>query len=192
MKCAVFAGDEGVYEVLRKAAEAPERPSIAVFNAREGTASPAKPEDLCRVGTVARILDMSAELFRREWRVEMQGVFRVRAIDFSDKDSILRVRCVSLRDQDPDKNASTLYSLTDAIRGVIEYKRDVDPAWPNVEQALEAISKIEHVGDYPGAVVDLLEHLSVEERQAVLETNCLSERLALTLEDLYKGLNWAE
>ena len=57
------------------------------------------------------------------------------------------------------------------------------------EEALKALSQIENVGDYPGAVIDLLDHLSVEERQAILETDCLSHRLAVTLEELYKGLN---
>lgn len=190
MRCSVFAGGEGVYEVLRKAAESPDRPLIAVFSARRGTEPPPRPEDLCRVGTVARIVDVDGELFSDEWMVEMHGAFRVRAIDFSNKLSVLRVRCVSLRNQ--DENAAMLYSLADAIRGVIGLKQDLDPAWRGADQVRKAISQIENIGDYPGAVIDLLDHLSVEARQTILETDCLSERLAVTLEELYKGLSCAE
>jgi ATP-dependent Lon protease len=186
MRCPVLLQGERACAALRVALEGTPGRAVAVFTAQPGARLDAEPEQLFGVGTIARV----SEAFRRpccgRWSAVFQGLARVRAIAYVRVEPFREVRWELLEDAGEDP--SLVRGRASAIG---EVARDLNRLFPRCEHTQRAVAQVRDAGapdELPGAVIDLLGHLPIEERQRLLETEPLSARLEATLELLRRRL----
>ena len=159
-----------------------ERPVIGILTQREARTEDPDDSDLYTVGCAARILKV-IKLAKDNFSVILQGVSRVRMLEYSQHDPFIVSRVQPVPDLlKPDVELDALVlNLKDIAKRVVKLM----PELPK-----EAAALVDSVSE-PGQLADLITSnldLSVEEKQEVLETFDLKERLRKVLAFLSRQL----
>lgn len=133
------------------------------------------PEDIYRMGTVARVRQM-LKLPNGTIRVLVEGLHRARLLEFQETDSYYRVRVSEILPEDVDDiNVEALMrSVLDHFEQYLRLSKKVSP------ETLSAVSDI----DEPGRLADVIAShlpLKIEDKQRILETIDVRERLETLL-----------
>jgi len=159
-----------------------ERPVIGILTQREARTEEPGDADLYEVGCAARILKV-IKLAKDNFSVILQGVSRVRIMEFSQRDPFMIANVKPMPDLTrPDVELDALVlNLKDMAKRVVKLM----PELPK-----EAAALVDSVTE-PGQLADLTTSnldLSVEEKQEVLETIDLKARLRKVLAFLSRQL----
>ncbi|MCK5798149.1 MAG: endopeptidase La [Deltaproteobacteria bacterium] len=159
-----------------------ERPVIGILTQREARTEDPDDSDLYTVGCAARILKV-IKLAKDNFSVILQGVSRFRMVEYSQHDPFIVSRVQPVPDLlKPDVELDALVlNLKDIAKRVVKLM----PELPK-----EAAALVDSVSE-PGQLADLITSnldLSVEEKQEVLETFDLKERLRKVLAFLSRQL----
>ncbi|MFH1132632.1 MAG: LON peptidase substrate-binding domain-containing protein, partial [Pseudomonadota bacterium] len=159
-----------------------ERPIIGIITQRDARTEDPTDTDLFSVGCAARILKV-IKLAKDNFSVILQGVSRVRIKGFAQKDPFLVAEVQALPDLGrPDVELDALVlNLKDIAKRVVKLM----PELPK-----EAAALVDSVNE-PGQLADLLTSnldISVEEKQEVLETIEVKDRLHKVLAFLSRQL----
>ncbi|OYD08291.1 endopeptidase La [Paludifilum halophilum] len=133
------------------------------------------PDDIYRMGTVARVRQM-LKLPNGTIRVLVEGLHRARLLEFQDEDSYYKVRVSELlQDEVDDINVEALMrSVLDHFEQYLRLSKKVSP------ETLSAVADI----DEPGRLADVIAShlpLKIEDKQKILETVDIKERLETLL-----------
>jgi len=159
-----------------------ERPVIAIVAQREARIEDPADTDLYGVGCAARILKV-IKLAKDNFSVILQGVGRVTLLEYTQRDPFIVARVQSVPEtagQDVEVEALVL-KLRDVAKKVIKLM----PELPK-----EAAAVVDSVAE-PGQLADMITanlDLSVEEKQEVLESLDLKQRLRRVLGFLSRQL----
>lgn len=159
-----------------------ERPVIGILTQRDARTEDPADGDLFSVGCAARILKV-IKLAKDNFSVILQGISRVRIVDFSQRDPFIMARIQAMPDiSKPDVELDALVlNLKDISKRVVKLM----PELPK-----EASALLDSVTE-PGQLADLLTSnldISVEEKQEVLETFDIKSRLRKVLTYLSRQL----
>jgi len=159
-----------------------ERPVIGILTQREARTEDPSDADLYTVGCAARILKV-IKLAKDNFSVILQGVSRVRILDYSQRDPFIVSRVQAVPDlSKPDVELDALVlNLKDIAKRVVKLM----PELPK-----EASALLDSVSE-PGQLADLITSnldISVEEKQEVLEKFDLKARLRKVLAFLSRQL----
>jgi ATP-dependent Lon protease len=159
-----------------------ERPVIGILTQRDARTEDPGDSDLYTVGCAARILKV-IKLAKDNFSVILQGVSRVRLLEYSQRDPFIISRVQPVPDLErPDVELDALVlNLKDIAKRVVKLM----PELPK-----EAAALVDSVAE-PGQLADLITSnldLSVEEKQEVLETFDLKTRLRKVLAFLSRQL----
>jgi ATP-dependent Lon protease len=159
-----------------------ERPVIGILTQRDARTEDPTDGDLYGVGCAARILKV-IKLAKDNFSVILQGVARVRILDYSQRDPFIVSRVQAMPDlAKPDVELDALVlNLKDIAKRVVKLM----PELPK-----EASALLDSVSE-PGQLADLITSnldISVEEKQEVLETFDLKARLRKVLAFLSRQL----
>ena len=159
-----------------------ERPVIGILTQREARTEDPSDADLYTVGCAARILKV-IKLAKDNFSVILQGVSRVRILDYSQRDPFIVSRVQAVPDlSKPDVELDALVlNLKDIAKRVVKLM----PELPK-----EASALLDSVSE-PGQLADLITSnldISVEEKQEVLEKFELKARLRKVLAFLSRQL----
>jgi ATP-dependent Lon protease len=159
-----------------------ERPVIGILTQRDARTEDPGDTDLYTVGCAARILKV-IKLAKDNFSVILQGVSRVRILEYSQRDPFIVSRVQAMPDlskTDVELDALVL-NLKDIAKRVVKLM----PELPK-----EAAALLDSVSE-PGQLADLITSnldISVEEKQEVLETFDLKARLRKVLAFLSRQL----
>ena len=159
-----------------------ERPVIGILTQRDARTEDPGEGDMYAVGCAARILKV-IKLAKDNFSVILQGVSRVRILDYQSTDPFITSRVTALPDPtvaDVELDALVL-NLKDIAKRVIKLM----PELPK-----EAGALVDSVTE-PGQLADLITsnlELQVEEKQDVLETFDLKARIRKVLQFLSRQL----
>ncbi|MGZ3442314.1 MAG: LON peptidase substrate-binding domain-containing protein [Polyangia bacterium] len=140
------------------------------------------PFAACSIGTVARILSFGRQPCCQRWVADLEGQARVRVDDWLGPEPFREARCTRLVNSVTDPS---LHGLASAIHAEARRLHDLFPDCVHARRAVERLTKRGGPGHLPGAIGDLLLHLSVPERQRLLELEPLGARLEATLASLH-------
>ncbi|MBW2733482.1 MAG: endopeptidase La [Deltaproteobacteria bacterium] len=159
-----------------------ERPVIGILTQRDARTESPQDTDLYTVGCAARILKV-IKLAKDNFSVILQGVSRIRMLEYTQRDPYIISKVQPLPDlSKPDVELDALVvNLKDIAKRVVKLM----PELPK-----EAAALVDSVAD-PGQLADLTTSnldLSVEEKQEILETFDLKERLRKVLAFLSRQL----
>ena len=159
-----------------------ERPVIGILTQRDARTEDPNDGDLYTVGCAARILKV-IKLAKDNFSVILQGVSRVRTIDYPQRDPFIVARVQAMPDlAKPDVELDALVlNLKDIAKRVVKLM----PELPK-----EASALLDSVSE-PGQLADLITSnldIAVEEKQEVLETFDLKARLRKVLAFLSRQL----
>ena len=159
-----------------------ERPVIGILTQREARTEDPGDGDMYTVGCAARILKV-IKLAKDNFSVILQGVSRVRIIEYTQRDPFIISRVQAVPDMTkPDVELDALVlNLKDIAKRVVKLM----PELPK-----EASALLDSVTE-PGQLADLITSnldISVEEKQEVLETFDLKARLRKVLAFLSRQL----
>jgi ATP-dependent Lon protease len=159
-----------------------ERPVIGILTQREARTEDPGDADLYTVGCAARILKV-IKLAKDNFSVILQGVSRVRILEYTQRDPFIISRVNAVPDlSKPDVELDALVlNLKDIAKRVVKLM----PELPK-----EASALLDSVSE-PGQLADLITSnldISVEEKQEVLETFDLKARLRKVLAFLSRQL----
>ncbi|MCC6746305.1 MAG: endopeptidase La [Deltaproteobacteria bacterium] len=159
-----------------------ERPVIGILTQRDARTEDPTDADLYTVGCAARILKV-IKLAKDNFSVILQGVSRVRIVDYSQRDPFIVARVQPAPDlSKPDVELDALVlNLKDIAKRVVKLM----PELPK-----EAAALVDSVSE-PGQLSDLITSnldISVEEKQEILETFDLKARLRKVLAFLSRQL----
>ncbi|MSP16806.1 MAG: endopeptidase La [Myxococcales bacterium] len=167
---------------LIEEAIARERPVIGILTQKDARTEDPTDADLYSVGCAARILKV-IKLAKDNFSVILQGVARIQVSGFSQHDPFIIANAKTLSDatgSDTELDALVM-NLKDIAKRVIKLM----PELPK-----EAGSLVDNVSE-PGPLADLITshlELQVEEKQDVLETIDLKERIRKVLQFLSRQL----
>jgi ATP-dependent Lon protease len=145
-----------------------------------------RPEDLFEVGCAAYILKM-LKMPNNGIRLLIQGTSRIRLKEFTQHDPYLRAKVFPLDDQ-REKSTET-QALMVGVKGIFQKLVEMAPNLP-ADLAIMAVN----IED-PGVLADLIAstlNLAVEEKQAILETLDVKDRLEKVNISLTKELSVLE
>lgn len=134
------------------------------------------------IGTVARVLNFGRQSCCQRWVADLEGQARVRVDCWLREEPFREARCTRLVNSVTDP---ALHGLVSAIHAEARRLHDLFPDCIHARRAVERLTKRGGPGHLPGAVGDLLLHLSAPERQGLLELEQLSARLEATLASLH-------
>ena len=159
-----------------------ERPVIGILTQRDARTEDPSDADLYTVGCAARILKV-IKLAKDNFSVILQGISRVRILDYTMRDPFINSRVQAVPDlTKPDVELDALVlNLKDIAKRVVKLM----PELPK-----EASALLDSVTE-PGQLADLITanlDISVEEKQEVLETFDLKARLRKVLAFLSRQL----
>ncbi|MCA9668838.1 MAG: endopeptidase La [Myxococcales bacterium] len=159
-----------------------ERPVIGILTQRDARTEDPGDTDLYTVGCAARILKV-IKLAKDNFSVILQGVSRVRILDYSQRDPFIVSRVQPVPDlTKPDVELDALVlNLKDIAKRVVKLM----PELPK-----EAAALVDSVSE-PGQLADLITSnldIPVEEKQEILETFDLKARLRKVLAFLSRQL----
>lgn len=159
-----------------------ERPVIGIITQRDGRAEDPNDGDLYTVGCAARILKV-IKLAKDNFSVILQGVSRVRVLEYTQQDPFMVSRVHALPDLlRPDVELDALVlNLKDMAKRVVKLMHELPK---------EAAALVDNVSE-PGQLADLITanlDISLEEKQEVLEQIELKERLRKVLSFLSRQL----
>ncbi len=155
-----------------------ERPVIGIVTQRDARTEDPAPTDLYTVGCAARILKV-IKLAKDNFSVILQGVSRVRILEFGSQDSFLTAKVQAL--PDPPNADVELDALVMNLKDVAKRVIKLMPELPK-----EATALVDSVTE-PGQLADLITSnldVQVDEKQDVLETFDLKARLRKVLQFL--------
>lgn len=176
MRCVVHLGNARAFSAIEAALRRPGG-QVAVL-----ACSAEPPFDACSIGTVARILNFGRQSCCQRWVADLEGQARVRVDSWLPEKPFREARCTRLVNSVTDPS---LHELVSAIHAEARRLRDLFPACVHARRAVERLTKRGGPGHLPGAVGDLLLHLSMAERQRLLELEPLGARLEATLASLH-------
>jgi ATP-dependent Lon protease len=157
---------------------------IGLLSLRDASIEEPGPDDLYEVGTVARIVQKFS--FPDETiRVVVEGVARFRVTGWESTDPFLSARIEPVEDQRTERT-SEVEALVRSLLGTFQQMVQLAPYIP--DQLLGAainISSPESLADFLAGAVNI----GVEERQKVLETADVPERLRLVARLLNQELD---
>jgi ATP-dependent Lon protease len=159
-----------------------ERPVIGILTQREARTEDPTDSDLYTVGSAARILKV-IKLAKDNFSVILQGVSRVRILEYTQRDPFIMSRVQAVPDvTKPDVELDALVlNLKDIAKRVVKLM----PELPK-----EASALLDSVTE-PGQLADLITSnldISVDEKQEILETFDLKARLRKVLAFLSRQL----
>jgi len=159
-----------------------ERPVIGILTQRDARTEDPGEADLYQVGCAARILKV-IKLAKDNFSVILQGVARIRIVEFTTLDPFIQARVQPVVDRaSPDVELDALVmNLKDIGKRVIKLM----PELPK-----EASALVDTVSD-PGQLADLLTSnfdIQIEEKQDILETFDLKARVRKVLQFLTRQL----
>jgi ATP-dependent Lon protease len=159
-----------------------EKPTIGIVSQRKAETEDPVWDDLYEVGTAARILKV-IKLGHNNYSVVLQGIGRIRVLKPVSSDPYLLAEVERVVESAPvDVEAEALaQNLKETARKVIQFM-------PNLPR--EASSILDTVNE-PGPLADLVASnltVSTEEKQKVLESFALNDRLRLCLHLLSRQL----
>lgn len=159
-----------------------ERPVIAIVTQRDARTENPTEDDLYGVGCAARILKV-IKLARDNFSVILQGISRVRLVDFPEQEPFIVAHVQLLQDQGTgDSEVDALVAnLKDVAKRVIKLM----PELPKEAAALvESVSEAGQLADMVTSNLDV----TVEEKQEVLDTIGVNARLRKVLSFLTRQL----
>ena len=183
MRCAILLATDRARAALQASVAHKHPSTVAVFATRESAALDPEPADLYEVGAAARVMRLSRRRCCGRWVAELEGLGRVRSLDYVRADPFREAQCEPV--PDPSEDPSLLVALAAAIRNAAIQVHESLPHCQHVRRALASAEGARGPEDFPGAVYDLLLHLGVSERQRLLEMEPLSVRLEATLREIY-------
>jgi ATP-dependent Lon protease len=159
-----------------------ERPVIGILTQKDARTEDPTDNDLYRVGCAARILKV-IKLAKDNFSVILQGVARVRILEYTQRDPFIVSRVQAVPDlTKPDVELDALVlNLKDIAKRVVKLM----PELPK-----EASALLDSVSE-PGQLADLITSnldITVEEKQEILETFDLKARLRKVLAFLSRQL----
>lgn len=159
-----------------------ERPVIGILTQRDARTEDPVDNDLYSVGCAARILKV-IKLAKDNFSVILQGVSRVRILDYTQRDPFIVAQSQAMPDlTKPDVELDALVlNLKDIAKRVVKLM----PELPK-----EASALLDSVSE-PGQLADLITSnldITVEEKQEILETFDLKSRLRKVLAFLSRQL----
>ena len=159
-----------------------ERPAIGILTQKDARTEDPADADLYRVGCAARILKV-IKLAKDNFSVILQGVSRIRILEFTQQEPFIASRVQPLPDLTrPDVELDALVlNLKDIAKRVVKLM----PELPK-----EAAALVDSVSE-PGQLADLITSnldIAVEEKQEILETFDLKARLRKVLSFLSRQL----
>jgi ATP-dependent Lon protease len=133
-------------------------------------------DDLHRMGTVARIVKL-LKMGEDNYSLVVQGLARFRVLELQQETPYLKARVETVEEQPAEDVESEALgiNLKKLAREVIELMPELPAA---ASELVESITHPGHLADLIAANVDV----SIEEKQQVLETTDLKERMKLVLE----------
>ncbi len=140
------------------------------------------PDDLWQVGCAGRVLRM-LKFPDNTVRVLIEGLRRIRLIVFETQEPYLRARCDALADVGEDS-----VEMTAMLRSVRERFQEIIELSPALNEQVKVAALN---ADDPGRLTDLIAanlNLSLEERQHLLETTIVKDRLVRLLPLLSREL----
>lgn len=155
---------------------------VGVFAARA-------PEALHDVGTAARVVNYGMRSCCGRPVADLQGMGRVRLVEWARLEPHRVASCVAA--PDPAEAPAELEAVALAIAGSVRTIRAAFPRCQHVGQVAERLAAGVAPAELAGVVAPLLGHLSVAERQRLLELEPLSARLGAALEALVARLHRA-
>jgi len=186
MACAVPLITDGARGAIEEAMRT--NGEVAVFAVHAGAPSRPEPTDHYTTGTLARVIALGTCARCRRQVVKLQGVHRVRAFVFVSRvsDPYLHVICAR-----PEKNLEPEDdSLRSVAAAVWQTALEIRRRFPQCRAARRAVEDLRGrcPEEIPGAASALLGHLSVPEKQSLLETDPLSLRLLAVRHELRRCL----
>ncbi len=177
-------GRESSIRVLEQARK--ERLPILMVAQKDGSVENPTPSDLYPVGTVSRVLKVF-NLPDGTKSVLVQGLSRARILSVVQSEAPIRVIAQIVSDEEPEQTETESYvtAIKTVFHRIVELSPDLN------DELLSTLLNI----DEPGQVADIATAFvsaSLEEKQQVLETLRLSERLPLVHTILSKILNKLE
>jgi ATP-dependent Lon protease len=165
----LFVGRDKSIDALQKAMN--ENKHILLVAQRDPTIENPGPDDLYRVGTVAIILQL-LKLPDGTMKVLVEGIDRAKVVEFTQTDPFLAAE-FSLLQSETGEDVETevlTRSLLNEFENYVKFNKKIPP------EILSSLSSIEE----PGRLADTIcAHmpLKIEEKQTVLETLSVDERL---------------
>jgi len=145
-----------------------------------------KPADLHQVGCAAYILKM-LKMPNNSLRLLIQGISRIQLTQFTQEEPYLRAKVTTL--QDYGEKTTETQALMVGVKGIFQKFVEMAPNLP-AELAIMAMNL-----DEPGVLADLIAstlNIPLEDKQAILETLEVKERLAKVNVLLNKELSMME
>jgi ATP-dependent Lon protease len=146
---------------------------ILVLAQRDGNVNDPKEKDLYLTGTIARVLKLF-NLPDGTKNAVLQGICRARVVTFSQFEPF--TTAVAMRLTDDREEGMEIDALATTVKKVFQKVVELSPDLTEEQYAI--VLNIEQ----PGAVADIITsflHLSVQEKQGILETLNVKDRLRL-------------
>jgi ATP-dependent Lon protease len=159
---------------------------IGLVAIRESRAEEPKPEDLYQVGMVALIQKM-LKMPDGSLRLLIQGISRMRIIEFIRREPFLDARIEPLEDE--IEEGMELQALTVNIKGLFKRLLEMSPNLPS-ELGIIALN-VEHPGNLADLVAANL-NVKMEDKQGVLEALKVKERMEKVLKLLNREIQILE
>src|ERR687883_288660 len=150
---------------------------IGVVTQRKAEEEDPGAEDLHKMGTVARIVKL-LKMGEDNYSLVVQGLARFRVVELVQEHPYLKARIEPVEDKTPNEEVEVEalgINLKKLAREVIEMMPELPAA---ATELVESITQPGHLADLIAANVDV----PIEEKQQVLETVDLKERMKLVLE----------
>lgn len=186
MRCAVLLATGRACAALHASMAREQQRTVAVFAARTPGTNDPEPANLYRVGTAARVLSLSHRPCCGRWLAELEGVTRVRSVEYIRLEPFREVLSEPI--SDPPEALPVLDALASQLRTTVLRTNALFPRCAHATQAVARVRDVRRLEDLPGAVYDLLLHLGVADRQRLLETEPLSARLEATYREIHARL----
>lgn len=155
---------------------APEGSEIVVVAQRQGETQEPEWKDLFEVGTLAKVLKV-VRVGPGSYSLLLQGIARVRIVEPAESEPFMRAKIVRL--DEPAPSFQGFYAGVDGLRSAFnELVAMLDEAFDDATRGLaDTVQEAGKLADLVTAALPA-ELLTVGERQAVLDTGDLRERVA--------------
>ncbi len=161
---------------------------IAILSQKESIIEDPTTEELFHIGTAARIM-RTIDMPDGSKTILIQGAFRIKLITFTQETPYYKAIFEPLRDKLDEKDQAEIEALTANLRNI--FKRVVDLSNEITYEQLVMISNIKD----PGTLSDMtiaFSNISIEEKQDILTTIDIKERLSKTNVMINKKLQTLE
>lgn len=141
-------------------------------------------DHLYSVGSTARIVDLNWCPCCHRWVVHLRGVMRVRSVEYVRWQPFWEARVELLTES--STQGSHIDAVAAAVRRAVVELSVRKPRCRYACRTLPDVEASDLANDLPGAVANLLIHLKVAKRQALLEMEPLRARLEAALAELHR------